>query len=87
MMVNIMKRKFKSKKKFKINYLLYLILICLAFYLIFNTILKNKKVNTNKQFVMSLLQEANYPTMKKKQKVFNYISNLVTNIDTSKPLT
>ncbi len=82
-----MKRKFKYKKRFKLSYLLYIVIIYLIYQLLFNTLFKSSKIKTSDQFVISILDQASFPTMKKKQNAFHYISRLVTSIDTSKPLT
>ena len=84
-----MRKRFKQKKRLKVRFLLYILLVYLFYQLFMNILLDSKLVSTNEEFIMKLLENANYPTMyeKKSNTLFSSLTKFFTQFEAKTPAT
>ncbi|MEG0026271.1 MAG: stage II sporulation protein P [Bacilli bacterium] len=86
-----MSKKFTSKKKrkIKIHYILYIIIIFIIYQLTFSQLMNNKLASSNEEFLKYLLNDANHHQIyeKNNQRVVKRVSTMLSHMDLSRPLT
>lgn len=82
-----MRKRFKRKKKFKVRFLIYIFLLYLMYQVFVTIVLDSQLVTSNEEFVMKLLENANYPTMyeKRNNTLISNLTKLFANFEVNQP--